>query len=217
MGRMIVLKKVEDRQMETLISQGSLKQLSRYALYTSAFFGVGFLLPVVMQRGDINAVYEGGFIENCQLLVLFLALSAFIAGFSLAQEARGAFAILITCNSIAIVRELDRVFSKIPVLGWHGPMAIAVMAGVFFIYRYRSLIRGGVDRVLSGHAFPLLWCGFMAAVPFGQLIGHFLTVLLGDDYTRSYKQLVQECSELLGYLLILIGALELVWTDDAGH
>jgi len=217
MGRIIVMRKLENEQAEALINRETLQHLSRYALYTAIFFGVGLLLPVVMPRGDINSIYEGGFVENCQILVLCFALFVFIIGFSLRQQARGAYAILITCISIAMIRELDRVFKIIPVFGWHGAMAIILIFGAFLIYRYRSLIREGVDWVVSGHAFPLFCSGFIAAVPFGQLIGHFLTVLLGDDYTRSYKQLVQECSELLGYSLILIGAIELVWTGKRSN
>lgn len=48
------------------------------------------------------------------------------------------------------------------------------------------------------------------AVPFAQLVGHgnFLQIIMGDDYVRDYKRVIEELGELFGYLLLVIGSVE---------
>ena len=69
-----------------------------------------------------------------------------------------------------------------------------------------------IEQFIRTRSFALLWCGFIVAVPYAQLVGHgnFLELLMGDDYMRDYKRVIEELGELLGYLLIMVGSLEAV-------
>jgi len=52
----------------------------------------------------------------------------------------------------------------------------------------------------------------MVAFPFAQLVGHgaFMQVIMGDDYSRDYRHMIEEIGELMGYGLLLIGSFELI-------
>jgi len=69
-----------------------------------------------------------------------------------------------------------------------------------------------IAHFLPSPAFTMLWAGFVVAVPVAQLLGHgsFLKSLMGDDYIRSYKRVIEECGELIGYMLLLAGSVESV-------
>jgi len=57
-----------------------------------------------------------------------------------------------------------------------------------------------------------MWCGFVIAVPFAQMVGHgeFLMEVMGDDYVPHYKRVIEELGELVGYIIMLVGVAELV-------
>ena len=69
---------------------------------------------------------------------------------------------------------------------------------------------GQLGRFLATHSVVVLWAGFLITVPLGQLIGHgdFLKSLMGDNYMRDYKRVLEETFELMGYILILAGTVE---------
>jgi len=65
-------------------------------------------------------------------------------------------------------------------------------------------------QFLATHSVVVLWAGFLIAVPLGQLVGHgdFLQTLMGDDYLRDYKRVLEETFEVMGYILMLAGTVE---------
>lgn len=87
-----------------------------------------------------------------------------------------------------------------------------VVAGmVFLIWRNASIFRDQLQSFFICRGFAILWAGFTVAVIYSQLFGHgeFLEALMGDDYVRGYKRLIEEVGELFGYALIIIGSIEL--------
>lgn len=185
--------------------------LGRYTLYTVLIVAAFLPLPVVVTASGIGAYCESGFIEWCQFILLAASLSIFLIGFYLQPEVRGAFALLAVLICLALVRENDACLdSMISIGGWKTLAAFVAAVGVMVVFRERSSIVQGMVAIISGHSFPLLWCGFVAVVPFSQLMGRakFIKALLGIEYIRNYKTLVHESTELLGYLLIAIGAIE---------
>jgi len=185
--------------------------LRRYALYTILIVAVLLPLPSIVTAGGIAAYCEGGFIEWCQFFLLTASLIVFVAGVYIHPEARGTFAFLAILVCLALVRENDAFLDRvIPIWGWEALAAFVAVGGVLVVFRERSLFMQSMATIIAGHSFPLLWCGFVAVIPFAQLLGRavFLKALLGIEYLRNYKTLVHESTELLGYVLIAIGAIE---------
>jgi hypothetical protein len=55
-----------------------------------------------------------------------------------------------------------------------------------------------------------LWSGFLAVVVLAQLVGHaeLLKLVMGSDFKKGYKQIIEGSLELFGYYLIWFGTLE---------
>ncbi|HPA69723.1 MAG TPA: hypothetical protein PK596_06985 [Bacteroidales bacterium] len=201
-----------ERKMKPHQGNSPLHILGRYALYTVLIIAVFLPLPVVVTASGIGAYGEGGFIEWCPFILLATSLSIFLIGFYLQPEERGAFALLAVLVCLALVRKNDACLdSMISIGGWKTLAALVATVGFLVVFHERSSIRQGTVTIISGHSFPLLWCGFVAVVPFSQIMGRakLIKALLGIEYLRNYKTLVHESTELLGYLLIVIGAIEM--------
>ena len=67
-----------------------------------------------------------------------------------------------------------------------------------------------ITEAVSRRGFAILWAGFVVAIVFAQLVGHgpFLKELMGDDYVRDYKRVIEELGELFGYALLVMGSVE---------
>ena len=88
----------------------------------------------------------------------------------------------------------DRLLGRITALLW---VVIIALTVTFFYFA-------------SSFWITLLLAGFLIVVVYSQLLGQkalWLSVLSADVY-RPVKDLVEESSELLGYLLMLFGAAE---------
>jgi len=200
-----------ERKMKPHQGNSPANILGRYTLYTVLIVAAFLPLPVVVTASGIGAYCEGGFIEWCQFFLLAASLSIFLTGFYIQPEARGTFAFLAVLVCLALVRENDAFLDRvIPIWGWEALAAFVAVGGVLVVFRERSSFKQSMATIIAGHSFPLLWCGFVAVIPFAQLLGRavFLKALLGIEYLRNYKTLVHESTELLGYVLIAIGAIE---------
>ncbi|MBE0536234.1 MAG: hypothetical protein IH624_11250 [Phycisphaerae bacterium] len=199
------------------------KILERFLIYTLVIFAVAVSLPIVIEYGDIVVFAEGGPIEWLQLTLLMIA-----AGFLLSNalfrkgEFRELFCLLALALLSAVSRELDSTLNRyLSMGGWGVPVAACAITGTLLFWRRADALMPQVRQFVGTRAFALMWCGFIVAVPYSQLVGHgkFLELLMGDDYVRNYKRVIEELGELLGYLLLLIGSLEAVCqqkeNDDA--
>jgi hypothetical protein len=188
--------------------------LARFVIYTLLVFGLTASLPVIIKNGDVLVFSEDGPIEWCQFILL-TASAAILLFFSRAKTCRlrELFCVLALTAVLASIRELDKIFDElIPVAGWKLPAALCVAGGFFIYWKKRDIIITQSASFISTSAFPLMWCGFIIAIPFAQLVGHgaFMRLLMGDDYVRDYKRVIEELGELLGYLLIFIGSIEAI-------
>lgn len=190
--------------------------LSRFIIYTLVVFGFTSSLPFIIGQGDGDFIifYENGPIEWLQFILLSLSVFIFLRAVrSKEYNSRELFSILSLTTAIAMIRELDLILDKyIPVFGWKLPAIFCVAAAIVIYLQRKNQLTVQIDTFIRTRSFSLLWCGFILAVPFAQLVGHgaFLQVLMGDDYVRDYKKVIEELGEMLGYLLILVGSLESV-------
>ncbi|HMP90083.1 MAG TPA: hypothetical protein PJ991_07770 [Kiritimatiellia bacterium] len=186
----------------------------RFALYTLIIFGFTGSLPFWVGEGDYLVFAENAFIQRLQLALL--AASAIILVLVARSSGTPAVCYLLgIVTMIAFNRELDSFWNKIiPFLGWKAIVTLFVLAGIAVSYYYRHNLNSQIGKFLqdNGRSFGLFWCGFVVAVPFAQLVGHgdFLMEVLGDDYVPHYKRVIEELGELAGYMLLLVGSLELI-------
>lgn len=187
-----------------------LKAIFRIALYTIAIFLFTYTLPYTLERGDIAAFKENGFIEWVQVLILVGATFLFFFTGTLNKSMHFVFIVLSCFTAFAVIRELDALLdSLVPCIGWKfGHLFLAFAA--FLLFRHWRIFLSQLRIFLNSKAFVILWAGFIVAVPIGQLIGHsdFFGSLMGNNYSRDYKRVIEETLELIGYLLVGISSIE---------
>lgn len=183
----------------------------RYLAYTVAAFLLMGMINLLVGEGDYSTLVENRLIEWMQFGMVagtgaFLMLACFRSG----ESGRVLAVVLGSIACFAALRELDELLDAlIPVVGWKIAFALPVFAIVYAL-RHRSAFVQGLDRLVSMPAFALFWSGFLIAVPLAQLLGHgeLLQALMGDDYIRAYKHVIEESAELIGYWVIVAAALE---------
>jgi hypothetical protein len=190
------------------------KVILRFIPYTLVIFAISGSLPAVVENGDFIVFKENGPIEWLQFTILLFSAIILLLYSRLEGYTSGElFSIIALVETAAAIREMDATFDKfIPFLGWQFPFVVCVIIGVFIFLKNKDKVIPQLNGFVCSRAFSLLWCGFIVTVPFTQLIGHgdFLQSLMGNDYVRDYKRVIEELGELLGYMLILIGSFEAV-------
>ena len=182
----------------------------RYAVYTLLIFAVTTSLPSILRHGNIDTFKEGGWIEWCQLILLGATSGIYLYEAFFSPPHEKIFYFLGGLSAFALVRELDALLDRlIPLIGWKIGLFI-VFHALYSAYMNRKAFNEQIRQFLATHSIVLLWAGFIVAVPVGQLIGHgdFLQALMGDDYLRDYKRVIEESLELMGYILVLAGSIE---------
>jgi len=183
--------------------------LLRFTAYTVALFVFTAALPLLV-RGDIVLFKENGPIEWFQFGLLVVATAVFVRGALSMPDFRKLFFLLAAISAFAAIRELDVFLHRmIPGIGWKIGIPLILYA-LISAYRNRECLKQQLSHFLASRAFAIVWAGFLVAVPFGQLIGHgaFLQLVMGDDYNRDYKRVIEEILEVMGYALLLIGSFE---------
>ncbi len=183
----------------------------RLSLYTIFIFVITILLPFIVQSGQVQAFREEGWIEWCQLLLLLITSGIYFWGAYEGTNPEELFFLLGCLVAFATVRELDSFFDRwVPWVGWKFGYLILINA-IVRAARHRSTIYRQIWDFLGAPSVLILWRGFLFVVPVGQLIGHgpFLKSLMGNDYTHDYKRVLEEVFELLGYIIILAGTMEM--------
>jgi len=204
---------MQEREISREIFIGSVRPVvMRFAAYTLVIFIFTASLTLQAKCDNIDFFKEDGPIEWMQFSLLVVATAVFVTGSSVNSVFREIFLLLASVFAFAAVRELDRLLDEvIPWIGWKIGFAVVVYA-VVFAYKNRHKLRWQIAQFLCSPAFAVLWAGFVVAVPVAQLLGHgpFLESLMGDDYNRCYKLVIEESGELVGYIILVAGSFESV-------
>ncbi|MBR0056591.1 MAG: hypothetical protein IJP66_04615, partial [Kiritimatiellae bacterium] len=191
----------------------------------------GIVLWEVRERG--NAL-ENGPIESVQLALLLCASAAYAIRARAARGGRGPSRAFALCSLFVLsmcIRELDGFFDRLT--GdhqfWFYIVALVVLAAMCILFRRFSRSVHDLAQFSAGPETPLFAAGVLVCVVFAQIIGHkgvwsdvfglpiWQTAVeqnLSDgklpaalDIQRHVKNIVEESTEICGYLLILFSAI----------
>ncbi len=112
---------------------------------------------------------------------------------------------------VAAVRELDDVLDTYVFdNSWKVIVGLLLLYAGYITWRNSAGIRAEFRAFTETRAFGFLWCGFLVVFVFSRLFGQkaLWKALMGEHYIRLVARTVEEGSELLGYWLILTGAIE---------
>lgn len=192
--------------------------LLRFLIYAALIAGTfEWIVVAVGNRGAPWLVRDDGPLEMTQ----FLAALATAGLFWLLSRERPRSADLLkvfaSLSLIACARELDNFTLELgsrDAYKWIA--AVPLVWSLSLILRARERLLAQLEAFARTPGFSLLLAGFLVVVVYSQILGQkqlWLAVLDPEVY-RPVKDLVEESSELLGYLLMLFGAAETAAGDD---
>ncbi|HUF40669.1 MAG TPA: hypothetical protein VMR20_01835, partial [Verrucomicrobiae bacterium] len=190
--------RVKTESTAATFTNSTMPILLRFTAYTVALFISTAALPLLV-KGDIVLFKENGPIEWFQFGLLVVATAVFVRGALSMPDFRKLFFLLAAISAFAAIRELDVFLHRmIPGIGWKIGIPLILYA-LISAYRNRECLKQQLSHFLASRAFAIVWAGFLVAVPFGQLIGHgaFLQLVMGDDYNRDYKRVIEEILEVM--------------------
>ena len=187
---------------------------SRLIVY---FFGLIGIVVGIWYLADFferDTFSENGIIENTQCIVLGIA--ALVFGWTAYQfkSHRPLLLGLMSLCLLGICREQDAWFDEtLPILSWRIGFILPTLALCNGLRDIKSCKRQ-LMHFLSMPASYIMYCAMLVIVPLAQCLGHkalILAVVEPDNVylARGVRRLVEESAEFLGYILILIAAIEL--------
>jgi hypothetical protein len=190
----------------------------RVIFYSAIMFLIGHLIYLdsvtVTHTGKFG---EHSYTEWTQEIFLFLA---FILYFTLGRYDRGITGftgIMAGMSLMAFIREFNNYFHTWFSGAWQLLVLIALILTAIYVYRNRSTLIGPFYEFLRLPAFGVILSGFITVMVFSRLFGrgtvwrNILEVQDLEGPTRWAKNAAEEGTELLGYAMLFIAALEYGW------
>jgi hypothetical protein len=155
-----------------------------------------------------NNLSEKSISQFLQGSFILLSSSLFALGAIRFPFKKGYLALVAALFGCMFIRENDAVFDLI----WHGfwvvPAFCVLIAAGWCTARNLNTLMDPLLSHLEGRHSTLVYTGFFIVVVFSRLFGtgSFWDAVMGNDYDSSYKSIIQEGVELLGYVLIFHGS-----------
>lgn len=186
--------------------------LVRFVVYAALIAGTFEWMVLAVRSRDVHwLMRDDGPVEITQLLAaLFTGLLYWLLSRE-SRRSRELFQFLSALSLTACARELDNFTLELGSrAGYLVIAALPVGWGLSVFLRARDRLFEQLSAFSRTSGFSLSLAGFLIVVVYAQILGQkalWMAVLSPDVY-RPVKELVEESSELLGYLLMLFGAAE---------
>lgn len=158
-----------------------------------------------------NGLSERSFTEIVQESILLVIVVIHLARARHSDAARQLNVLIAGFFMAMLIRELDAVFDLIHHGSWVW-FALAVSLGtILYAFRRAPRVLQQLADYMTKPAFGIMLSGLLAILIFSRLFG--MSVLwrsiLHDGYVREVKNMVEEGSELFGYMLCLVASVNL--------
>ncbi|EPC02261.1 hypothetical protein L861_16255 [Litchfieldella anticariensis FP35 = DSM 16096] len=178
------------------------------------------LITGLMQGIYYEALYlqdvrfsEYGFTELAQIVFLCI-ISALLLYIRHVLKALPTVTLLMFAFVFSsLVRELDYFFDTYVFDGaWQVIVTLVILPSLFMVIRKRHAFLAEFERYANSFSFGLFASGFLVTYVFSRFFGRseLWIAILNENYARTFKDIVEEVTELLGYSLILIAVIELI-------
>lgn len=160
--------------------------------------------------GDLYSDF--GYAERFQDLALVLIIVCFGWTAVIDPPDRGLALVCAGLAGTALIRESDYLFDMAFDGLWQMLAGVMLAATLATALRFRAQLREAIRHWTAQPAFGLMLSGFLTVFVFSRLYGQDSkwARIMTDSYERSVKNFAEEGVELLGYTLILLGALEIL-------
>ena len=184
----------------------------RLSIYTAMITAFALSLKAIIIHEGLDAFYEGHWVENLQMLLLALTAIIYAAIAKLGAKDHGVLAkAMALLATFAVIREGDAFWDRvIPVFGWELLGTLVFLALVYVITQGRQYFPRQVATFMGMRGMALAWAGFMVAIPLAQIVAHgpLFQLIMGAEYMNTFKRMIEETLELVGYMMIFFSSVE---------
>lgn len=156
-----------------------------------------------------NGISETSVTELGQeIIVAIICLCFFIKAY-LDSEMRGSFTLIMGFFLCVLIRELDGVFDQLAHGSWIWFALTVTFICIAIAIREGKKTLKGLIHFITHPSHGMLISGLLCVLLFSRLfgMGELWRELLGKDYNRAVKNMVEEGTELFGYTLCLISVI----------
>lgn len=189
--------------------------VGRAFLYVLFIVGVAQLITLEGYSQLSESTYnEVSLTEKLQDLFGFLSCVFFLVAARMNVELRPIAVMLAALTGMMFIRESDSFLDHNVFDGaWQVLVSAVIVVTAVFLKKQSQPIKSAIMAYARLPSAGVLLSGILVTFVFSRLFGRrsFWEAVMGDNYIRVVKNVVEEGTELMGYALILIVALELVW------
>lgn len=188
--------------------------LFRAFLYLVSLAGVAYLIGLEGYEHQTLAQYnENTLTEHMQDILTLLSSLLFLYAARLDDKLKVASTLLAGLLAMMFVRESDSLLDHNIYDGaWETLVLCIGIALVIFLRGRFSTIYSSLKAYSETTCYGTFLAGLVVILAFSRVMGRgsFWTSVMGENYIRIVKNIVEEGTETLGYTLIFISAVELV-------
>lgn len=186
--------------------------VTRTIFYCLLVAGTTFLLIKAAGSPSQPATFtESSVIEWLQLVYLCACTILFILSAKTTYPRISLSVLLAGMTLLASVRELDYFFDNYVFDGaWQSIAFLVVLVTGVLVFKFRQNLKPSIQEFISKASFGYMTAAFITLFVFSRMIGMQLLWrgIMGESYMRTVKTFVEESTELFGYTLLLIAAIE---------
>ena len=181
-------------------------------LFVVAF--VAYLVTLEGEQMKTLAVYsEHTLTEHLQDMMTFSSCMLFLYASRFDSKLRVVSVMCAALMGMMFIRENDALLDQYVFDGaWQVIVVFILLALFVYLWGKFSTIYGSLKAFAEYSFYGTFVAGLVTVLAFSRILGRgsFWTSLMGDQYMRVVKNVVEEGVETLGYTLITISAVELV-------
>lgn len=181
----------------------------RYSFYAALTYGLMEVMKFDAETTTEAVKFsETSLVEQLQNVFLLLCL-IFLAG---SKNLPAVKYIMMLVLGLFFIREQDAFLdTALMEHGWKILCVIYAIALGYKIYTLRNRVMKELNQYLQSASSGILFIGLTTLLIFSRMFGRkkfWIAVEATENYTRNVKNAAEECTELFGYFLILIGVIE---------
>lgn len=193
--------------------------LLRAFAYMLFVAGLVYLITLEGYRDQVASEYsESSLTERLQSLSALLSSVVFLVAARFSTVLKPAAVMLAALTGMMFIREADFFLDNHVFDGAWQVLVMAVLAiTVVYLWRQPRPIDDSIEAYAHQSGAGVLLSGILVTFVFSRLFGRasFWEAVMGEGYLRVVKNIAEEGTELLGYGLIVIAAVEFLFATLA--
>lgn len=194
--------------------------LARAFAYMLFVAGLVYLITLEGYRDLAASEYaEGSITERLQSLSAILSSACFLLVARFSTSLRPVSVMLAALTCMMFIREADFFLDAYLFDGaWQALVALILVVAAVYLWSQPHSIGESIQVYAQQPSAGILLSGILVTFVFSRLFGRasFWEAVMGEGYLRVVKNIAEEGTELLGYGLIVIAALELLFLTAFG-